>query len=92
MTPGELRARRPEFRTVNDILAQAAIDEAVATLAPDVYGPDRIDRAISLKAADILARSPFGRSQRLVLDDGSTIYSKELQQLSNEVAIRMIVI
>ena len=91
MTLDDFRALHREFRSVADALVQAKLDAAALSIAPDVYGA-KTDRGIELKAADLLARTPFGLSQRLVSDKGETVYSRELGELQGEVAVKMIVV
>ena len=91
MTLDEFRAIHLEFRTTPDALVQSKIDDATLSIAPDVYGP-KTERAIELKAADLLARTPWGMSQRLVSDKGESVYARELRQLEGEIAVNIIVV
>jgi len=87
----DFRARHPEFRPLTDDQITTALTDATGSIDPEVYGA-KMERAIALKTADILARTPFGLSQRLVSDKGETYYANELKQLQREIAINMIVV
>ena len=91
MTLGDFRTLHPEFRTAPDAMVQSRIDQATSRVAPDIYG-DLTERAIEFLAADLLARTPFGLSQRLVDDKGQTTYEQEFEAIKSIVAPRMIVV
>ena len=91
MTPDAFLVRYPEFRTASPALVQAVLDEATGELSVSVYGA-KFDTAVGIKAAHLLAISPFGRPLRLVKEDGKTVYEERLAELSGQVAQRMIVI
>lgn len=77
----DLRTEYPEFTNAPETLAQAKIDRALQLTDEAVYG-DQFALAVLLRAADMLARSPFARQMQLVSKDGSTPYSVELDTLT----------
>lgn len=77
----DLRAEYPEFSNAPEALVQAKIDRAVVLTDEGVYDA-HYGHAILLRAADMLARSPFARQMQLVSKDGSTPYSQELDTLT----------
>lgn len=91
----ELRAeafleRFPEFRTAGAMLLPALEDAALFCEAT-AWGVHR-ENAIRLRTAHLLAISPYGRSQRMVADDGSTTYETEFKKLANAVLPKMMVV
>lgn len=78
----DLRTEYPEFSNAPEALAQAKVDRALSLTDEAVYG-DQFAHAVLLRAADMLARSPFARSMQLVSKDGSTLYSLELARLTD---------
>lgn len=91
----ELRAeafleRFPEFKTAG-LLITAALTDAATRVNAVTYGDAR-EVAIQWMAAHILAVSPYGRSQRLVNDDGTTNYLKEFEKIKAENTPGMIVL
>ncbi len=91
MTVDEFRAWHSEFRAASDDLIQLHLDEATLEVAADIFGT-KTEKAIRLRAAHSMAMTPFGRSARLVQDDGTTIYWTQFKELSDQVAVRMIVL
>lgn len=87
----DFRIRYPQFRTAGDELVQACLDDAEMRVSEDTFGT-RFDQAHGLKAAHLLAISPYGRSQRLASNDGESIYQEQLDKLTLEVAPRIIVL
>lgn len=88
MTPAAFKTRFPEFRNAADSLVQSVLDEAVLRVAPETFG-DLTDTAIAYLAADALAASPFGTTQRLEDDTKETIYKRQYNALLKAKAIRM---
>ncbi len=91
MNVTDFRAWHQEFRTASDDLIQLHLDEATLEVASDVFGTFT-EKAIRLKAAHSLAMTPFGRSQRLSEDDGTTVYLTEFNAIAKRCAVNMIVI
>ncbi len=91
MTVDDFRAWHLEFRAASDDLIELHLEQATLEVASDVFGTFT-EKAIRLKAAHSLAMTPFGRSARLVADDGTTVYSTELKAISRTVAQNIIVI
>lgn len=84
-------ARYPEFVPAGSLVAGALADAALM-VDVNIYGA-LTDRAIGLYAAQILARSPFGRTLRQVEKDGNkTPYDDDLNELKMRVLPRMVVI
>lgn len=74
------KARYVEFDSASDALVTAALAEAIPYVDPALF-PNDTDRAVGLKAADILALSPFGQNARLQAKDGTTTYGKQFDDL-----------
>lgn len=83
--------RYGEFSTAGSDLIEAALTDAATELDTSIYR-DKYDVAHGLLAAHKLAISPYGRSARLVNEDGTTTYEKELTRIRREVAPRFMVI
>lgn len=81
VTPASLIARHPEFQDVDLALIALVIAEAVAELDDEVIPAGLIDRAVDLHSCDALARSPHGLPLGLVALDGSTLYSRQFDQM-----------
>jgi hypothetical protein len=80
----------PEFRNAGALLTEA-LNRAALMVDPNVYGA-RTDLAVELYAAQWLARSPWGRTLRLVKEDGSeTPYDKRLEELKRSAVPNMFV-
>jgi hypothetical protein len=79
-TAAAFKARYPEFNPASDAVVTAALADAVPYIDPGLFSTDT-DQAVGLKAAHILAISPFGQNARLVAEDGSTTYAKALEPL-----------
>lgn len=88
MTPTEFRTRFPEFRTATDAMLQPILAEATLRVAPETFGA-LTESAIGYLAADALAGSPFGTTQRLEDDKAETIYLRQYRALLKQKAIRM---
>lgn len=84
-TASTFKARWEEFSPQTDALVLAALAEATAELDERVFDAS-FDHAVGLLAAHKLAVSPFGQMARLVAEDGSTTYEKELAKLSRKKA------
>ena len=82
-------ASHPEFADVaaqhRDMVATAIADAAAETDAT-VCGAET-DRVVRLRAADELARSPFGAQVKLVDDEGRTPYEKSLERLVQRIGL-----
>lgn len=83
--------RYGEFSTAGTDLIDAALTDAATEIDATIYGV-KYDAAHGLLTAHKLAVSPYGRSARLVNDDGTTTYEKELTRIRREVAPRFMVI
>lgn len=80
LTVEQLVAIHPEFAAIatsHPTMVSTAIADAVAETDATVCGAET-DRVVRLKAADALARSPFGQQAGLVDDEGRTPYEKSL--------------
>ncbi len=74
------RVLYPEFRTAEDPIVEGRLADAALELDADLYDT-RLDEAQGYLAAHMLAVSPFGRSARMVNEDGSTTYQKRLNRV-----------
>lgn len=84
----EFLARYPEFtkaQTIAPGLIDACLTEAATLTDATVWG-DKQSIGIMLRAADMLARSPFARDMKLVSKDDETVYSIRLRDLKRSVA------
>lgn len=80
VTVEQFVAIHPEFAataTSHPAMVSTALADAAAETDATVCGAET-DRVIRLKAADALARSPFGQQAKLVDDEGRTPYEKSL--------------
>ena len=92
MTRAEFKARHPEFRAASDPLVQTALDDAAASLNLTQFGT-MATRVLALTAADNLAKSPFGTSVRVEINDkGLNRYEVELAEIYRATDVRMIVL
>lgn len=89
MTPDDFVARHPQFRNAGALIATTIV-AAECRVAKSVFGA-KYEEALGQMTAHLLAISPYGRSQRLANDDGTSIHSKEFDRLVRECAPRMIV-
>lgn len=80
MTLASFRSRYPEFRTADDVLVQAVLDEAFLRVDVSVFG-NKGDIAHGLMAAHLLLNAPYGRSQRLESGAEDDRYMVELDRL-----------
>lgn len=78
-TAASFKARYPEFATASDALVTASLADAAAYVDASL-APVDADRGIGLKAADILALSPFGQTARMQSKDGSTTYGNQFAE------------
>lgn len=81
LTVEQFTAIHPEFAAIatsHPVMVQNALDEAAAETSADVCGAET-NKVIRLKAADTLARSPFGQPSTLVDDEGKTPYLRSLE-------------
>lgn len=76
-----LSDRYPEFAKAPDSLVLSVLREAAMEVKESAYGDQR-EIALFSRAADLLARSPFGRSLKLVADDDTTIYEKRFKEIT----------
>lgn len=73
----------PEFQGAEDPLIQAKIDAAMLRCPTCVWGTGaRRDQGIMVKAAALLARSPYGRQMKLVNKEGGTQYDDDVIKLN----------
>lgn len=82
-------ARHPEFREIaaaHPTMVSTAIADAVAETDATVCGAET-DRVVRLRAADELARSPFGVQAKLVDDEGRTPYQLSLERLVQRIGL-----
>ena len=92
VTVSEFLIRFPEFAPAETGgLIQAKLDEAVLSLCASSYG-DSFDLAHGYLAAHLLAISPFGRTNRMVDDEGNpTSYLLRYREIRAEVVPRSFV-
>ena len=76
----------PAFTHAPPDLVQAKLDEAAARTSIASWG-DLHTMGVSLRAADLLAKTPEGRRMRLVSADGKSIFHDDLQTLVKRVAV-----
>lgn len=82
-------ASHPEFAAIatsHPTMVSTAIADAVAETDSTVCG-DETDRVVRLKAANELARSPFGAQAHLVDDEGRTPYERSLERLTQRIGL-----
>lgn len=84
-TAAEFKAVFPEFLGAPDLLVTAKISDAVGRTSEEVWGA-LWTQGVMYRAADLLAKSPFGRSMRLVNKDNTTAYSADLRTMVRRVA------
>jgi hypothetical protein len=80
ITYAQFVARHPEFAApgVPEALVQGELDDAALEVDATVAGAET-DKVIRLKAAEALARSPFGQQANLVDDEGKTPFTLSLK-------------
>lgn len=82
VTAQDFLAERPEFKTCPlDIIETELVNAASQIAEMDLFEGALIDEATSLRAAHIIAISPFGRSSRLVSDKGRTTYEGQFDRI-----------
>lgn len=82
-------ASHPEFREIaaaHPTMVSTALADAVAETDATVCGGET-DRIVRLRAADALARSPFGAQAQLVDDEGRTPYQHSLERLVQRIGL-----
>lgn len=77
-------AEYPEFTSAGTTLIDAKLLNATYEISEEVWG-DQWTRGVMLAAADMLARSPTSRQTPIGSRDGSTLYSKKLDELRRAV-------
>lgn len=91
MTAAEFRARFREFSqaTPTDAQVDAALAEAERDTSDSFSTPaGRRDDVVALRAARILALSPWGQAARLVGANGKTVYDARLDEHVTENGVR----
>lgn len=91
MMPTRFLVRYPQFKSAGSPLIQASLTEAALFVEPAIYGA-KTDYAIGLFAAQQLARSPWGQTQRLSDDESKTIYDDAIDELKKTIGVRMVVV
>lgn len=82
------KAAYPAFGNAPDALVQAKLDEAALRTSTAAWGTgDLHTMGVSLRAADLLAKTPEGRRMRLVQNDGKSIFHDDLRALVRRVAM-----
>jgi|SRR5579859_3168472 len=87
-TPTTFVARWPEFAptlAANPSIVQSALDEAARRCDVRVFAT-RMDDAVGLMAAHLLAISPYGEQSRLDTDKAETTYNIEWKRLAKMAA------
>lgn len=79
MDRGTFVQRFPEFDSADPDAVTAALAQADRQVS-DTWVERRED-FVGYVAADLLARSPFGRDARLVKQGGDTVYSATIERL-----------
>lgn len=69
----------PAFAVAGDTWIQALIDQIETQVSDLLTGDDR-DEIVGLEVAARLARSPIGRKASLLSKDGTSTFSRELDQ------------
>lgn len=87
VTPTSLRTAFPEFVSASDAIVGAKIAEATLRVDIGIYDANKVDLVTSYLAAHLLALSPFGRTAKLVSDDGSTEYGATYDRMKNAAAV-----
>jgi hypothetical protein len=80
MTLVNFRIAFPAFATASDNLVDATLAMAAARLSASVLG-SVYDEAHGCLTAHLLATDPGGQSARMVNKDGTTTYSKRLNDI-----------
>lgn len=89
LTVEQFVAIHPEFTAIaadHPVMVSTALAAAAAATDATVCGAET-NRVVRLKAADELARSPFGQQARLVDDEGRTPYEKTLASLTGRLGL-----
>lgn len=74
------RALFPEFKTAPDPLVQSRLDQAALRVDTSVFGT-RINEGHGLKAAHLLAISPYGQMARMSSKAGDSTYNVQYREL-----------
>jgi hypothetical protein len=80
LTVEQFVAIHPEFADIaakHPVMVSTALADAAAATDATVCGAET-DRVVRLRAADELARTPFGQQAQLVDDEGRTPYQVSL--------------
>ena len=83
VTLESFKALYPAFAAAGDAWIQALIDQ-VETVITDTLVGDYRDEVVGLEVASRLARSPIGRKAQLVAKDGSSAFSRRLDEVRRE--------
>jgi hypothetical protein len=96
VTAASFKARFEEFAEAGDALIDGCLDDARAQLGETIWG-SLYDQAVSLRAAHMLALSPFGLGLQIGVrrnpersdtsDVGSTVYEEQYLRLCRKVAV-----
>ena len=82
ITAEDFLGERPEFKTCPVEIIEAELASAASQIvAMDLFEGDMVDVATSLRAAHLIAISPFGRSSRLVTENGMTTYQAQFDRI-----------
>lgn len=73
-----------EFAKADAALVTAKIDQAVRRYDEGECG-DQYDDVVYLRAAHLLAMTPWGRAARLVNKDGTTVYAELLAETERNI-------
>lgn len=74
------RVTHPEFQTASEPLVREFLKHAAARLSATVLGAS-YDEAHGALVSHMIATSPGGQMARMVNKDGSTIYSRRLDEI-----------
>jgi len=89
MDYGTFTEQFPEFAASElQAVVEAHLADAEFACPVSVWGAGALrDLGVKLRAADELAKSPFARPMKLVLQNGKTAYGVRLEQLKRRVAL-----
>ena len=79
-TVAGFKTRYTAFSAAPTDLVQVTLDDAMARTDATTFGV-HYERAVYLRCADLLAKTPEGLKMRLVLSTGKTIYDSDLRAI-----------
>lgn len=79
-TVAGFKARYTAFAAAPTDLVQVTLDDAMARTDATTFGT-HYERAVYLRCADLMAKTPEGQKMRLVLASGKSIYWDDLRAI-----------